>query len=132
MKWVAVQGKPDRDCRPAWFSNGHWVLSVSYLPTETRVNAVRMLREWHRTWCGLIILARLQLNLFGDKGMQDWMNLVTLICASLAALTLGVLAAYSCCRVAFAVLRMHAQSVADQRLAGERTAKQAAAFLKLV
>ena len=48
--------------------------------------------------------------------MQDWINLLMLICASAAALTLGVLAAYSCCRVAFAILRMHARSVAEQRV----------------
>ena len=54
--------------------------------------------------------------------MQDSLNLLALVCASLAALTLGVLAAYSCCRVAFTLLRMHAQSVADQRISAKAAA----------
>ncbi len=57
--------------------------------------------------------------------MQDWMNLLMLICAAVAALSLGVLAAYSCCRIAFAVLRMHARSVADQRLSAKAPAVEA-------
>lgn len=47
--------------------------------------------------------------------MQDAMNLLMLICASLAAMAFGVLAAYGICRAAFAVLRIHARSVAVQR-----------------
>ncbi|HEX3438185.1 MAG TPA: hypothetical protein VHT24_15555 [Pseudacidobacterium sp.] len=44
--------------------------------------------------------------------MQDAMNLVMLICAALAALAFGVLAAYGVCRAAFAMLKMHARSYA--------------------
>lgn len=43
--------------------------------------------------------------------MQDVINTVMLICASLAAMAFGVLAAYFICRAAFAVLRVHARSV---------------------
>ncbi|QNI35225.1 hypothetical protein H7849_09490 [Alloacidobacterium dinghuense] len=44
--------------------------------------------------------------------MQDAINLVMLICAAVAALAFGVLAAYGICRVAFAALKMHARSYA--------------------
>ncbi len=44
--------------------------------------------------------------------MQDMMNMLMLICASLAALAFGVLSAHAICRVAFGILRMHARSVA--------------------
>ncbi|MGC2163187.1 MAG: hypothetical protein WA634_14845 [Silvibacterium sp.] len=44
--------------------------------------------------------------------MQDAINLLMLVCASFAAMAFGVLAAYGICRVAFAVLRIHARSVA--------------------
>jgi hypothetical protein len=44
--------------------------------------------------------------------MQDLINSVMLICAGVAALAFGVLAAYGICRAAFAVLRIHARSVA--------------------
>jgi hypothetical protein len=43
--------------------------------------------------------------------MQDVINTVMLICASLAAMAFGVLGAYGICRAAFAVLRVHARSV---------------------
>lgn len=43
--------------------------------------------------------------------MQDGMNLLMLICASVASLALGVLAAYGICRVTFAALRIHTRSV---------------------
>jgi len=46
--------------------------------------------------------------------MQDALNLVMLICAAVAALAFGVLAAYVICRVAFAALKMHARSYAAQ------------------
>lgn len=42
---------------------------------------------------------------------MDTMNLLGLICAVLAALALGVLLAYNCCRAIFALLRMHARSL---------------------
>lgn len=45
--------------------------------------------------------------------MQDAMNMLMLICASLAALAFGVLVAYGMCRAAFAVLRIHARSIAS-------------------
>jgi hypothetical protein len=44
--------------------------------------------------------------------MQDALNLVMLICAAVAALAFGVLAAYVVCRVAFAGLKMHARTYA--------------------
>ncbi len=44
--------------------------------------------------------------------MQDGINTLMLICASLAALAFGVLAAYAICRGAFLLFRIHARSVA--------------------
>ncbi len=46
--------------------------------------------------------------------MQDWMNLLMLVCASLAALAFGVLSAQAICRVAFTLLGVHARSVTGQ------------------
>jgi len=46
--------------------------------------------------------------------MQDAINFLMLICASLAALAFGVLLAYWVCRAGFALIRMHARSVAAQ------------------
>ena len=40
------------------------------------------------------------------------LNLLGLVCASLASLALGVLLAYGICRVAFFVFRIHSRSVA--------------------
>lgn len=45
-------------------------------------------------------------------GMQDALNLVMLVCAAVAALAFGVLAAYVACRAAFALLKIHARSYA--------------------
>jgi hypothetical protein len=44
--------------------------------------------------------------------MQDALNLVMLICAAVAALAFGVLAAYGICRAAFAALKIHARAYA--------------------
>lgn len=44
--------------------------------------------------------------------MQDALNTLMLICASLASMAFGVLVAYWMCRAGFAVLRVHARSVA--------------------
>ena len=44
--------------------------------------------------------------------MQDALNTLMLICAILASLAFGVMVAYWMCRAAFAVLRIHARSVA--------------------
>jgi len=52
--------------------------------------------------------------------MQDAMNLLMLVCASLAAMAFGVLAAYGMCRAAFLVLRIHARSVALQHSPNKR------------
>jgi hypothetical protein len=52
----------------------------------------------------------------GSILMQDIVNFALLGCAILASLAFGMLAAYSLCRSAFAVLRMHANSVAASRL----------------
>lgn len=46
--------------------------------------------------------------------MQDAMNTLMLVCASLASMAFGVLVAYWLCRAGFAMLRMHARSVAVQ------------------
>lgn len=43
--------------------------------------------------------------------MQNAINTVMLLCAILASLAFGVLAAYVICRGAFAALRAHAQSI---------------------
>ena len=48
--------------------------------------------------------------------MQDLINSAMLICAIFAALAFGILAAYSICRGAFALLRMHASSISQARL----------------
>jgi len=47
--------------------------------------------------------------------MQDAINLLMLICATLASLALGVLLAYGICRGAFLMLRQHAGLVAAER-----------------
>jgi uncharacterized protein (DUF2062 family) len=47
--------------------------------------------------------------------MQDAMNLLMLVCATLASLAFGVLLAYGVCRGAFAMLRQHAGLVAAER-----------------
>lgn len=43
--------------------------------------------------------------------MQDLLNTFLLICAAIASLSLGVLLAYAVCKAAFAMLRMHAQTL---------------------
>jgi hypothetical protein len=55
--------------------------------------------------------------------MQDAMNLLMLVCAGLAALALGVLLAYALCRSAFAILRVHARSVAAEAPAKPQVAR---------
>jgi hypothetical protein len=46
--------------------------------------------------------------------MQDTVNLLMLLCASVAALAFGVLSAQVLCRAAFGILKMHARSVAAE------------------
>ncbi len=46
--------------------------------------------------------------------MQDWVNLLMLFCASVAALAFGVLAAQVVCRTAFGLLRIHARSITEE------------------
>jgi hypothetical protein len=46
--------------------------------------------------------------------MQDAINFLMLVSASLAAMAFGVLLAYGVCRAAFAAIRMHARSIAAQ------------------
>lgn len=48
------------------------------------------------------------------------MGMVMLICAVLASLALGVLAAYGICQVMFRVFRSHAETAARTRVAGQR------------
>lgn len=47
--------------------------------------------------------------------MQDLVNLLMLLCAALASMAFGLLAAYALCRVAFYVFRIHAVQVAAER-----------------
>ena len=47
--------------------------------------------------------------------MQNAVNTLMLVCATMASLAFGVLAAYWVCRVAFAGLRVHAGQVAAER-----------------
>lgn len=61
--------------------------------------------------------------------MQDAINSLMLVCASLASLALGVLLAYGICRVAFTIFRIHAQSVAAQRAAAAGSSEPQAAGL---
>lgn len=44
--------------------------------------------------------------------MIDAVNMLMLVCATVASLAFGVLAAYAACRAAFVLLRWHARSVA--------------------
>ena len=46
--------------------------------------------------------------------MQDFLNTIALICASVAALALGVILAYGLCQAGFAALRTHARSAAPE------------------
>jgi hypothetical protein len=48
--------------------------------------------------------------------MQDLINVSMLICAIAASLAFGVLAAHAICRGAFALLRIHASSIAIGKL----------------
>jgi hypothetical protein len=48
------------------------------------------------------------------KSMQNFTNLIMLVCASLAAMAFGVLAAYGILRIAFSIFRIHARSVGMQ------------------
>jgi hypothetical protein len=57
--------------------------------------------------------------------MQDVLNLIMLICAAVAALAFGVLAAYVVCRAAFAALKMHARSFAAETAQPEPEVAQA-------
>ncbi len=57
--------------------------------------------------------------------MQDVINTLMLVCASLASLALGVLLAYGFCRVTFVALRIHARSVAAQSSSQESQVKSA-------
>ena len=47
-------------------------------------------------------------------GMQNAIDLLMLVCATLAALAFGVLAAYGVCRGAFVIFRIHALQVAER------------------
>jgi len=46
--------------------------------------------------------------------MQDVLNLVMLVCAAVAALAFGVLAAYGICRAGFLALKLHTRAYAVQ------------------
>lgn len=47
--------------------------------------------------------------------MENAVNMLMLVCATLASLAFGVLVAYGVCRTAFRVLRIHAGQVAAAR-----------------
>jgi uncharacterized protein (DUF2062 family) len=47
------------------------------------------------------------------------MGMLMLVCAVLASLALGVLVAYGICQAMFRVFRVHAQSAARSRVAGQ-------------
>lgn len=49
--------------------------------------------------------------------MLDAINTLMLVCASLASMAFGVLMAYGICRVGFAILRTHVQSVRNESAA---------------
>jgi len=55
--------------------------------------------------------------------MQNVINMLMLVCASLASLAFGVLAAYGICRTAFALFRIHARSVASNAAQVELSAE---------
>jgi hypothetical protein len=99
----------------------HWrrkTLVVSYLATESRVNAVD---PPHRS-CRMSFAAQAfcrdrslwkrgflrERDLGFEAVMRDWMNLLVLICAALASLGFGVILAYAVCRGGFALLRLQA------------------------
>ena len=44
--------------------------------------------------------------------MQNGMDMLMVVCASLAALALGVLVGHACCKGLFALLRAHAPALA--------------------
>jgi hypothetical protein len=52
--------------------------------------------------------------------MSPMMNTLMLVCASIASLAFGVLAAHALCRAGFEVLRLHAASVARGRAAATK------------
>jgi hypothetical protein len=43
--------------------------------------------------------------------MQNGMNMVMVVCASLAALAFGVLVGHACCKGLFALMRAHAPAL---------------------
>jgi hypothetical protein len=47
--------------------------------------------------------------------MQDFLNLIMLVLASIASMLLGVLAAYGICKSAFALMRWHSEQNAQLR-----------------
>jgi|GEM_PF-6504810 hypothetical protein len=55
--------------------------------------------------------------------MQNFMNLIGLMCAAVAALAFGVLAASGICRAAFHILKIHARSYAKVRQAKPEIAR---------
>jgi accessory gene regulator protein AgrB len=59
--------------------------------------------------------------------MQDFINISMLACATAASLAFGVLVAQATCRVAFSLLRMHATSVANERIEKASVASEARA-----
>ena len=48
--------------------------------------------------------------------MQDFINLVALVCAALASMGFGVYAAYAIIKAAFALMHWHAQQSAPARI----------------
>lgn len=48
--------------------------------------------------------------------MYDLVNLVMLVCAALAALALGVMLGYTCCKGLFVIMRSHARIARAERV----------------
>ena len=49
--------------------------------------------------------------------MQDFVGSMMLVCAAIASLALGVILAFWVCRVGFAALRLHAESLTTEPVA---------------
>jgi len=91
------------------------VLEVFYLPTETRVNAAKFLRQsLHQSLRRTVKIAGAEAVKYEDfpqqpssrsKEMDDVFNLVMLICAAIGSMAFGVLVAYGIFRVGFAMMR---------------------------
>jgi hypothetical protein len=89
------------------------VLEVFYLPTETRVNAAKTLRQSFKTKLRRtleIAGAEIELNeglspATSTGVLEKMADLVMLICAAIGSMAFGVLTAYGIFRIGFAMMR---------------------------